>query len=286
MAMFHQSSPTSGTLSPTSMRRIAAPLLALLLSSVGTAQTILKSSPADQDLTQDQMSRLTKLVNLQKSFGKKMNSPGVDLFLKEISRWRISDRTLVKYELSAIGMSRDLTYTLFKIQVSGQILKQLDGVTLDSGGRAICAGRKGTCSGPNPNSPINLVFFAGKSEPIRLSLASTDESHPLRGFIQAIPFPNSVTDNGCKLESILGSPKGEVTYIQGSGFEPNEELRMDSESYGEKNHGVTKAEADGSYFAVALPNILGKLSGTTKWSVKGRNCNPTLTFSWGTYQLE
>jgi len=215
-----------------------------------------------------------------------MNSPGVDLFLKEISRWRISDRTLVKYELSAIGMSGDLTYTLFKIQVSGQILKQLDGVTLDSRGRAICAGRKGTCSGPNPNSPINLVFFAGKSEPIRLSLASTDESHPLRGFIQAIPFPNSLTDNGCKLESILGSPKGEVTYIQGSGFEPNEELTMDSESYGEKNHGVTKAEADGSYFAVALPNILGKLSGTTKWSVKGRNCNPTLTFSWGTYQLE
>jgi hypothetical protein len=80
--------------------------------------------------------------------------------------------------------------------------------------------------------------------------------------------------------------KGEVTYIQGSGFEPNEELTVDSESYGEKNHGVNKAEADGSYFGVALPHVLGKSSGTTRWSVKGKNCNPVLNFSWGTYQLE
>jgi hypothetical protein len=61
---------------------------------------------------------------------------------------------------------------------------------------------------------------------------------------------------------------------------------MSSESYGEKNSGVSKAEADGSYFAVALPYILGKTSGITTWSVKAKNCNPVLTFSWGTYQLD
>ena len=120
---------------------------------------------------------VVKLANLQKNFGKKMNSPGVDLSLKEISRWRVSDRTLVKYELDATGLPSDLTYTLFRVQISGNVLKQLDGVTLDAKGRAICAGRKGTCSGSSPNSPIELVFFAGKSEPMRLSLASNDESH-------------------------------------------------------------------------------------------------------------
>jgi hypothetical protein len=61
---------------------------------------------------------------------------------------------------------------------------------------------------------------------------------------------------------------------------------MDSESYGEKNHGVQKAEADGSYFATLLPNILGKSSGTTVIEVKGKNCDPKLSFSWGSYQLE
>jgi len=268
------------------MRQSLACPLILFLSVFGSTQTVQKSSPSDQDLTAEQKAALVKLANLQKSFGKKMNSPGVDLTLKEKSRSRTSDRTLVKYELYATGLSGDATYALFKIQISGQILKQLDGVTLDADGRAICAGRKGTCSGSGPNDPIDLVFFAGKSEPMRLSLVSNDESHPLRGFVQVIPFPTSVTDKGCKLESILGTPKGEVTYIQGSGFEPNEDLTMDGESYGEKNHGPSKAEADGSYFAVALPNVLGKPSGTTRWSVKGKNCNPTLTFSWGTYQLE
>ncbi|MFZ0319704.1 MAG: hypothetical protein WAL56_11310 [Candidatus Sulfotelmatobacter sp.] len=61
---------------------------------------------------------------------------------------------------------------------------------------------------------------------------------------------------------------------------------MDGGSYDEKNHGVTKAEADGSYFVAAMPYVLGKTSGTTTWSVKGKNCTPTLSFSWGTYQLE
>jgi hypothetical protein len=261
--------------------------LLLLLSTVTAAQsvTVQKSAPTDQDLTEEQMGTVVKLANLQKNVGKKMNSPGVDLSLREIDRTATSDRTLVKYELYAKGLPTDLTYTLLKVQISGKILKQLDGVTLDSNGRAICAGRKGTCSGSAPNSPIDLVFFAGKAEPIRLLLASNDDSH-LKGFVSVIPFPNSVTDKSCKLESVLGTPKGEVTYVQGSGFEPNEELAMESESYGEKNHGPAKAEADGSYFAVTMPNVLGKTSGTTTWSVRGTNCNPTLTFTWGTYHLE
>ncbi len=267
------------------MKRLLQIFLILFLSILGAAQTVQKSSPSDQDLTVDQKAMVVKLANLQKNFGKAMNSPGVDLSLKEISRWRASDRTLVKYALYATGLPKDLVYSLLRVQISGKVLKQMDGVTIDSEGRAICAGRKGTCSGSAPNSPIELVFFAGKSEPMRLSLVSDDDSH-VKGFIQVIPFPNSVTDKGCSLQPILGTPKGELMYIQGSGFEPNEDLTMDGESYGEKNHGVAKAEADGSYFAAAMPNVLGKTSGTTVWSVKGKNCNPTLTFSWGTYQLE
>jgi hypothetical protein len=267
------------------MKHGVAGSLALFLSMVGAAQTVQKSSPTNQDLTPDQTAMVMKLANLQKNFGKKMNSPGVDLSLREITRWRASDRTLVKYGLYATGLPKDLTYDLLKVQISGKVLMQMVGITLDSDGRAICAGRKGTCSGATPDNPIELVFFAGKSEPIRLSLVSNDNPQ-VKGFIQAIPFPNSVRDKDCTLQAILGTPKGELTYVQGSGFEPNEELTSDSESYGEKNHSVTKAEADGSYFAAALPNVLGKTSGTTVWSVKGKNCNPTLTIAWGTYQLQ
>jgi hypothetical protein len=213
-----------------------------------------------------------------------MNSPGVELSLKEMSRSKSTDRTLVRYELYTTGMPKNLTYTIFEVKISGQVVKVLTGVTLDSNGRAICAGRKGTCSGSGPDSPVDLVFFAGKSEPKRLSLASDDGQ--IKGFLVVVPFPNATTDKNCRLESIIGTPKGELTYIQGSGFEPNEELTTDGESYDEKNHGVAKAEADGSFFAATLPGIIGKPSGSTVFEVKGKNCDPKLTFPWGTYQLE
>jgi hypothetical protein len=208
-----------------------------------------------------QTQKVMKLANLQKNF-----------------------RTFVKYELYATGFPTKSTYSLLKVQISGKVLKH-DGITIASDGRAIYAGRKGTCSVSEPNSPIDRAFFAGKAEPIRLALVSNDDPH-VKGLIQAIPFPNSTTDKGCTLESIIGTPKSELTYIQGSGFEPGGEITTDSESYGEKTHSVSKAEADGAYFAVVAPNVLGKTSGTTIWSVKGKNCHPTLIVSWGTYQLE
>lgn len=269
------------------MGRFTSILSVLFLSTAAFTQsvTVQQSAPTNQKLTPEQQETIVRLSNLQKKLGKSMNSPGVELSLKEISRSRSADRTLVKYELYATGLPKNLTYTLDRVQISGEVLKFLDGVTLDGDGRAICAGRTGTCLGSGPNSPIDLVFFAGKSEPKRLSLVSDDEAH-LKDFVAVIPFPNATTDKGCKLESVIGTPRGELTYIQGSGFEPNEELIMDSQSYGEKNHGVSKAETDGSYFAATLPNVLGKSSGTTVYEVKGKNCDPKLTFSWGSYQFE
>jgi hypothetical protein len=269
------------------MERFLGSLSVLVLSTAALAQsvTVQQSAPTNQNLTPEQQATVVRLSNLQRNFGKSsMNSPGVALSLKEISRSRATDRTLVKYALYATGLPKDHTFTIFEVKISGQFNKFLEGVTLDTDGRAICAGRKGTCSGSTPNSPIDLAFFAGKAEPKRLALVSEDGQ--LKGSVAIVPFPNATTDKGCHLESVIGTPKGELTYIQGSGFEPSEELTTDGESYGEKNHSIAKAEADGSYFAAAMPSVLGKASGTTVWSVKGKNCNPTLTFSWGTYQLE
>ncbi len=214
-----------------------------------------------------------------------MNSPGVELSLKEIGRSRATDRTLVKYGLYATGFPKNLTYTLLQVQLDGSVIKNLEGVTLNSDGLAICAGREGTCQGDKPNDPIDLTVFAGKSEPKRFALISDDDSHQ-KGFVAAVPFPNTTTDSACRLESIIGTPNGELTFVQGSGFQANEELIVDSESYGEKHHEVTKAAADGSYFSAVLPYVLGKKSGKTVWEVKGHSCHPKLTFTWGTYHLE
>lgn len=264
----------------------------LLLVAIAFAQSDQAAGPPSssarntaQDLTADQKSKVELLAKLQKHFGKDMNSPGVELSLKETNRSRSGDRTLVTYSLYGVGLSPDTTYTLIQVQLDGATAKVMEGVTLNSKGEAICAGREGTCKGDGPNDPIDLVVFAGKGEPKRFGLISDDEAH-VKGFVAVVPFPNAKSDKGCRLESIIGSPNGELTFIQGSGFEPNAELTVDGESYGEKHHDKSTAQADGSYFSALMPYVAGKKSGKTTIDVRSKNCDPKLTFEWGTYHLE
>jgi hypothetical protein len=238
-----------------------------------------------QDLTAEQKVKVDHLAKLQRDFGKKMNSPGVELSLKETTRSRESDRTLISFGLNATGLPSNTTFSLFQVQMDGTTRKLMEGVTFNAKGEAICAGRQDTCQGNGPDDPIDLVVYGGKAEPARFALVSNDEEH-VKAFVGVVPFPNATTDRGCRLESVLGTPNGELTYIQGTGFEPNEELTIDSQSYDEKHHATSKAAADGSYFVATLPFVSGKKSGKTVWEVKSKNCNPKLSFSWGTYHLE
>jgi hypothetical protein len=82
---------------------------------------------------------------------------------------------------------------------------------------AICTGKPGTCKGKGTNDPIDLVLSPGKGERKRFALVSEDGAH-LKGFVQVVPFPNATTDHGCRLESIIGTPNGAITYLQETGF--------------------------------------------------------------------
>jgi hypothetical protein len=273
-------------------RHAAVPVFLLIFFAVALGQSDhdAQMPPAtthgeSQGLTPEQKAKVEQLGKIQKNFGKKMNSPGVELSLREMTRSRAADRTLVRYRLHGTGLPSNITFALMQMEIDGTITQVMDGVTLDASGRAICAGREGTCQGNGPNDPIDLVVYAGKGEPKRFGLVSDDEAH-VKGFVGVVPFPNVTTNKGCKLESIIGTPNGELTFVQGGGFEPNAELTIDSQSYDEKHHDTAKAEADGSYFAVILPYVSGKKSGKSVWEVKSKSCNPKLTFSWGTYHLE
>lgn len=237
-------------------------------------------------MTEQQKATMLKLANIQKHFGKELNSPGVELSLKETGRAHQADRTLVTYNLYAQGFPEGSVFTLVIFQLDSSVQQVMNGVTLDKNGMAICAGREGTCKSDQPNDPIDLAIFAGKGEPKRFALVTADKSK--KGAISVIPFPNSTTDNGCHLESVIGTPNGELTFIQASGFDPGEELIMSGKSYDEEHRDVVKAAPDGSYFATLLPAVKGKKSGKTVLELKSKKCAPKITFSWGegAYQLQ
>jgi len=82
----------------------------LLLVAIVVAQSDQAAGPPPssarntaQDLTPDVKSKVELLAKLQKHFGKDMNSPGVELSLKETNRSRSGDRTLVTYSLYGVG---------------------------------------------------------------------------------------------------------------------------------------------------------------------------------------
>lgn len=240
---------------------------------------------APTSLTPEIRAKVDQLSNIQKNFSntKKMNGPGVQLSLKEVERSKTTDRTLIKYRLYA----EDQIYTLFVIQIDGSVVKNLEWITLDFAGQAVCAGREGTCEGDGPNDPIDLVVFVGKSEAKRFALVSNGNAQT-KAFVSVQPFPNAATDKACKLESVLGTPNGELTFIQATGFEPNSALTINSQSYDEKHDYAAKADADGAYFTAFLPAVTGKKSGKTIAEVISANCSPKLHFQWGenSYHLE
>jgi hypothetical protein len=266
---------------------LGAVMLCTCFSSDSAAQGQSVGSAAS--LTPELRTKADHLSNLQKNFSntKNMNGPGVKLSLKEVERTKTADRTLVMYRLYAEGLPKDKIYTLFQIQIDGSIVKNLEGVTLDSAGQAVCAGRERTCQGDAPNDPIDLVVFASKSEAKRFALVSDDNAQT-KGFVSVQPFPNVSTDKACKLESVLGTPNGELTFIQATGFEPNSALTINSQSFDEKLDYTAKADTDGTYFAALLPGVSGKKSGKTVVEVKSANCSPKLYVQWGenSYHLE
>ncbi len=140
-----------------------------------------------QQLTPDQLSKIQKLANIQRIFVKAMNSPGVTLSSKEIDRTRAADHTLINYVFYTTGLPKNSLYDLFEVRMDGSIVKDLEGVSLDAEGKAICEGRAGTCKGNGPGDIVGLSFSVSKSEPKRIALVSQDGQ--FKAAVSLIPFP-------------------------------------------------------------------------------------------------
>ena len=157
----------------------------------------------------------------------------------------------------------------------------MGGITLKADGLAMCAGREADeCGDPNKkDDPIEFTVMPAKAEPYRFALISADKQ--TKAFFQVVPDPISNEDHGCKLQVVRLLPKFEVTLVKLTGFPPNEDVQMNSQSYDEKKDLKIHTDADGMAMQAWLPFVKDKTSGKTQINARSGKCSPKLSFEWG-----
>jgi hypothetical protein len=216
-----------------------------------------------------------------------MNSPGVKIYLKQVSERTEDGHRAIVYRLFGTGFPKDAMFEVGEISLDLQSMPVLDGVTLDDSGQAICAGRPETCGdAAKPNDPINFVVLAGKGEPKRFSLISEDGA--IKAFTYVIPFPITAKNAACSIEAILLSENAGVVLIHGTGFKPHAAIHRAALSGDEKQDADITADGSGEFSAVELPYVKGKTKGTAKTAFRSNDCSPSLSYNWGegSYQLQ
>jgi hypothetical protein len=216
-----------------------------------------------------------------------LHSPGVAISLKEKSREKVENATAVRYRLLGTGFPRDKVYEILETSFYLQPQVNLDGVTFDDSGQAICAGKDDTCGdSQKPNDPIDLIMLAAKGEPKRISLVSEDGQ--VKASTYVVPFPNVGSDRLCFVEAILLLPNAEAVLVRASGLGPLSKIHLVGDSEGEKQEHDAQAAGDGTFDSVQLPYVKGKSKGTTRITLQTESCSPSVSFTWGknTYHFQ
>ncbi len=219
---------------------------------------------------------MRNLVSMHDAWGAKASSPNTSLAIMQSSR----SGDVIKFGLHAQGVPRDKIYSIVTWPVTQKEPSMIaSGVTLDESGQAVCAGTPNTCSGEQPNDPIDIATQPVPGEPVRLGLVSAGGD--IKVFAKLVPVPLRGEDRGCSVEGVLLTPGAELILVAGSGFPANSELTMDSDSEGERHNVKSKAGPDGRYTAAIAPYKQGVLRGTLKVDLKSTGCSPSVRIPWG-----
>jgi len=70
-------------------------------------------------------------------------------------------------------------------------------------------------------------------------------------------------------------------FIVLTGFQPNEDLAIDTQSGNEGGQTNAKANEQGSYNAALLPFVKGQRSGKARFYVTAKSCKIRIEFPWG-----
>ena len=242
------------------------------------------SSPA-ANAEGDAAQEAAKLVQLTRDWAEgKLSTPGISAKARQVTNKIDNGALLVQYNVTLVGAPKDQTYTFLSWPINeSQPIEQMKGLALGFNGMVVCGSlTPEQCSSmvtKQKHDPVDLTFYPAKGELVRLSFVSADGKSKV--FFAAVPEPILKKDKSCSLEAVRLMPKFEVAMIRAKGFQPNEDLHLESKSYEEAVAKQAKADANGEYVSALQPFVKGKQNGKTIVTLKGASCAPSISFEWG-----
>lgn len=224
------------------------------------------------------MEQVQELARQHQSWGPALNSPGVTVETKELSRAGARGQTAVRYHLFIHGLAKDKEYSLVHWPLNGKISTVLNG--------GIRIGENDIVYTVEDGKPLDLILLAGLGEPKRFAIVSLDST--LRAMFLLVPHPIHGEDRGCTVEAELLTPDSEALFIRGSGYTPGAEVGFESLSEGERQTGKLKSDSEGSITTVILPYVHGKKRGKVQVRITAATCSPKVSVQWGkgTYKVQ
>lgn len=243
------------------------------------------------------VAKVPQLVRLQNQFEE--TPTGVTIEAKRVWRKGISGEDLdVAYYIYVRGVPEGKVFQQLQWPVDrDKPIGGMTGITLNSDGLMICAGRQpGQCrSAAQVDAPLTFDLRKPlKGEPRRFVFVAKE----LRVPISIVPDPVRAKDNGCRLNALRLSAKFEVALIEGSGFPPESEVRIHFGTFGAGAAAVTiddaghvsqssaesvtmKTDARGRFQLPYLQNTDITPTGAQTVEAEAKDCRPKIEYTWG-----
>ena len=229
------------------------------------------------------------MINWDHAPATPINPQGIHLCFVQFDKRKVGGHNMVVYRGYAPGVATDQQYALITWPIGGQMQIVANQVWINNHGLLMCAQptkEEQNADSVSEKDEIDFVVEAGKGEPKRFALVSQDPKLVIPGTL--VPYPLEAKDKACSMQALLAGPHGEAFILEGSGFAPQAEVKLDSVSAGEHQTGTFHSSPTGQLTTTILPFVEGKDHGVAEVHLSAPDCNLSLKLPWGkdSYHVE
>lgn len=241
------------------------------------------------DPSTETVNALQTMINWDRAPVIAQNPQGIHLRFAQFDKRKIGDGNFIVYRAYAPGIPTGQRYSLIQWTVGESLQSVTDDVWVNDRGLLMCSKpakeQLNADSVPTENE-VDFVVQAGRGEPKRFALISEDHRTIIPGTL--VPYPLEAKDKTCSVQALLASPQGEAFLLEGSGFAPQVEVKLDSVSAGEHQTGAFQSSPTGQLTTTVFPFVEGKDRGIAEIHLSTPDCSLNVKLPWGkdSYHVE